>query len=213
MGSGAGILAVPGRARCRIVFACLLWGSGCARLFGWDIHAPGVLSESFSARVPPLAQRVALYFEPALLKYQSMDRGSRFADPQTYHVGESLGPMLLEGFQNGFQEFLLLETEPTAAILKRYGIEYCILVRIKSFENRVTLKGQRLALVTAVAVFDSDLKRLARYEARGASEARGIFRKKGGPEVHLNAVCERNVLGILEYFQDAIRSGGWKEAA
>jgi hypothetical protein len=190
-----------------------LFQSGCATIFGWDIHAPGIFSGEFAQRIEPMDQRIALYLPPELLTYRSTNRGGRFADPQTYHIGESLGPMMVEGFQQGFQEFIFFEVEPTAPILKRYAVSYLAVTRVKGFDNRVTLKGQGVALETETAVFDSDLKLLARFESRGASDAQKIFAKKGGPEVNLNAAIENNVLAIVQYLQDSIRSGVWEKKA
>jgi hypothetical protein len=157
-------------------------------------------------------QRVALYFSKDLLSYQSTERGSPYADPQTFHVGEALGPLLLEAFQGAFSEFIFMEVEPSAPILKRYGVPYLAVVRIREFKNHVTMKGQAVSLATETAVFDSDLQRLARFESRGTSDARKVFAKKGGPEVNLNAALENNVSAIVQYLQDSIRTGGWKGA-
>lgn len=183
---------------------------GCARLFGWDIHAPGILSDSFSQQVKPIPQRMALYFPPTLMKHQSRDRGGSLADPQIYHVGEALAPMLLEGFQSAFEEFIFLEVEPTSEILRRYAIPYLVMVKMKDFSNQVTLKGQALTLVTETLVLDADMKPLTRFESHGTSDAKAVFRKKGGPEVNLNAAVERNVLAIVQYLQDRIRQGTWE---
>ena len=183
------------------------------RLFGWDIHAPGLLSENFSRDITPLPERVALYFSPDLLTFESSDRGSRSADPQTFHVGEALAPMLVEGLQNVFEQFVFLETEPTSEILKRYAISYLVLVRIKNFRNRVTMKGQTLALTTEVSLRDPDLKEVGRFEARGESQAEQVFKKKGGPEVNLNAALERNVLATIQSLEDSIRNRSLKEEA
>lgn len=184
----------------------ILWAafclSGCARLFGWDIHAPGILSSNFAQLVQPIDERFALYIPPELLQFESKDRGSWSADPQTYHIGEALGPLLVEGFQGGFSEFILLETEPNAALLKRYGINRLAVVRIKDFKNRVTWRGQGLGLVTETAVFDSDMNKLAQFESSGSSESEKIFAKKGGPEVNLNAALENNVRAIVQHIQD-----------
>lgn len=183
----------------------------CARLFGWNIHAPGLLSENFVQEVQPLPTRMALYLDPALPQYRSANKGSWSADPQTYYIGESLSPMLLEGFQEGFEEFIFLEVEPTAQILKHYGIPYLAVVRIKDFQNRVTWKGQALSLVTETAVFDSDLRPLATFKATGTSDAKRVFAKKGGPETNLNAALENNVQGIIQFLQDSIRTGNWQK--
>lgn len=177
---------------------------GCARLFGWDIHAPGVLSNHFAQTVQAAEERIALYLEPGLLGYQSKDRGGKTADPQTYHIGEALGPMLVEAFQTSFQEFIFLEKEPTPQILKRYGIPRVAVVRIKEFKNRVTWQGQEVTLETETAVFDSDLGPLGRFESVGTSGARKVFAKRGGPQVNLNAAIEANVLAIVQNLQ------GWK---
>jgi len=177
---------------------------GCARLFGWDIHAPGILSNNFSQTVQPIPERIALYLPPELLKYESRDRGSRTADPQTYHIGEALGPMLVEAFQEGFEEFIFLETEPTREVLKRYGIPWVAVVRVKEFRNRVSWRGQAIALATETVVLDSDLHLFTRFESQGSSESEKVFAKKGGPEVNLNAAIESNVLAIIQNLQ------GWK---
>ncbi len=192
------------------LLSSVLFFAGCVRLFGWDIHSPGILSESFAKQISPIHERVALYLPPDILKFESTDRGSQFADPQTFHVGEAFGPMLLEGFQDGFQEFIFMEKEPTPEILKRYSISYLVLIRIKEFKNHVTMKGQALSLMTETLLLDSDMKVLARYESRGTSDAQSVFRKKGGPQVNLNAAIERNVLAILQYLQDMIQTQGWK---
>ena len=175
---------------------------GCARLFGWDIHAPGILSENFTQLVRAVDERVALYLPPELLRYESKDKGSWSADPQTYHVGEAFGPMLVEGFQNGFSEFIFLETRPTPEILARYGIHRLAVVRLKDFGNRVTWKGQSLTLATETAVFDSGMKEIDRFESRGTSASEKIFSKKGGPEVNLNAALENNVRAVVQHLQD-----------
>jgi len=183
--------------------------TGCATLFGWDIHAPGILSEGFTQKVSPVNQRIALYVPPSLLTYESTDKGGQFADPQTYYVGDALGPMLVEAFQTGFSEFIFMEVDPTAPMLKQYGIPYLAAVRVKDFRNRVTLKGQAITLVTETIVFDTDLNLLVRFESRGTSAAQKVFAKKGGPEVNLNAAVENNVLAIVQYLQDGIQTGAW----
>ena len=175
---------------------------GCARLFGWDIHAPGILSRRFAETVQTVPERIALYLPPELLNYESKDRGSRTADPQTYHVGEALAPMLVEAFQEGFQEFIFLETEPTREILKRYGISRVALVRVKDFRNHVTWHGQALGLMTETVVLDSNLHLVSRFESSGSSDSQKVFSKKGGPEVNLNAAIESNVLAIVQHLQD-----------
>ena len=176
--------------------------AGCAAIFGWNIHAPGILSENFSKRLAPVHERVALYLAPGLLNYQSKNRGGRTADPQTYYIGEALGPMLIEGFQDGFDEFIFLEAEPSPPLLKRYGIRRLAVVRVKDFENSVTLKGQAVTLVTETAVFDPDMRLLSQFESRGTSDSQKVFAKKGGPEVNLNAAIENSVLAIVGQLQD-----------
>lgn len=175
---------------------------GCARLFGWEIHAPGILSRHFAETVRPVPERIALYLPPELLNYESKDRGSRTADPQTYHIGEALGPMLVEAFQASFNEFIFLEVEPTPEILKRYGIPRAAVVRVKEFKNQVTWKGQIVSLATETAVLDPELKPLAQFESEGTSDAQKVFAKKGGPEVNLNAAIENNVRAIVQHIQD-----------
>lgn len=183
---------------------------GCQYLFGWEIHAPGILSENFSRQVSPVSERVALYLPRELLEFKASDPGSRFADPKDFYVGESLGPMLVEAFQQTFGEFVFMEVEPTPAILKRYGIPYLVAVQIKKFDNELPWKGQTITLVTETVVFNADLKELARYESRGSSEARKVFAKKGGPEVNLNAAVESNVLANVQYLQEALQRKVWQ---
>ncbi|MBI3313242.1 MAG: hypothetical protein HYZ83_03325 [Candidatus Omnitrophica bacterium] len=195
----------------RYLVPFVIFLTGCATLFGWDIHAPGILSKDFSRQIQPLDQRIALYPEPSVYNYQSKERGGRLADPQTYHVGESFAPMLVEAFQSGFDEFVFLETEPTPEILKQYGIPYLAVVRVKDFGNRVTLKGQALAIETETVVFDSDLKEINRFHSTGSSDAKKVFSKKGGPEVNLNAALENNARAIVQYLQDSITTGNWKQ--
>ncbi|MBI4970492.1 MAG: hypothetical protein HZC17_01440 [Candidatus Omnitrophica bacterium] len=183
---------------------------GCARLFGWDIHAPGLLSSNFERQILPVHERVALYLPLESLKYVSTDKGDRLADPQVYHVGEAFGPMMVEGMQNAFDEFVMIETKPTPEIMKRYQIPYLMIVRIKQFRNHVTWHGQSVSLEAETVVYDSDLKQIAQFESRGTSDAKKVFAKKGGPEVNLNAAVEENVLSIVQYLQDSVRNGVWK---
>ncbi len=184
--------------------------AGCARLFGWDIHAPGILSGNFERQFTPIHERVALYLPDQTLNYVSTARGNRFADPTAFHIGEAFGPMMIEGMQNGFDEFIFMETDPTVEIMKRYQIPYLVIVKISGFTNQMTLKGQAVNLFTEAVVMNSDLKQVARFEARGTSDAKAVFRKKGGPEVNLNAAIEENVLSIVQYLQDSVRNGAWK---
>jgi len=185
--------------------------SGCATLFGWDIHAPAVLSKRFYEHVAPEPQRLALYLDPSLLKLISLNKGGRFADPQTYHIGEAYVPMVIEGFQQGFSEFILIEEEPTQAVLAQYAIPYLVYVRPKVFENDVSLKGQVVGFETETLVFDKDLRLLDRFRTSGQSDSKKVFAKKGGPQVNFNAALENNAESIILYIQDAIRTGRWQE--
>ena len=194
-----------------MVSALLL--SGCATLFGWDIHAPAILSQRFYERVEPENQRVGLYLDPSFFQWISTNKGGRFADPQTYHVGEAYAPILIEGFQRGFTEFVLIETEPTQAMLRQFAIPYLVYVRPKTFANDVTMKGQAVSFETEALVFDQDLGLVDRFTATGTSDAKKVFAKKGGPQVNLNAALENNAESMTLHIQDAIRSGRWKGAA
>ncbi|MCM8775637.1 MAG: hypothetical protein NC930_04715 [Candidatus Omnitrophica bacterium] len=187
--------------------------TGCATLFGWSIHAPGILSEKFYQEVQPIPQRIALYVNRDLLNYESKDRGGKTADPQTYFIGEAFGPMLVEAFQRGFEEFIFLEAEPTSEILQQSGIPYLAVVQIKNFSNHVTWKGQTLQLVTQTVVLDSHLSEVDQFESTGISDARKVFAKKGGPEVNLNAALENNARAVVQYVQDSILTGKWKGGA
>ncbi len=174
-------------------------------MFGWDIHAPGLLSENFFAGVRPSAQKIALYIPEESKTYESKDRGAQTADPQTYHVGEAFEPMLIEAFQHGFEGFVSMEAEPTPEIMARYEIPYLAVVRIKGFKNEVTWKGQRLEIVTEADVMDANLRVIDRYQARGISKAQKVFAKRGGPETNLNAALENNVRAIVEHLQDVLK--------
>lgn len=183
--------------------------AGCARLYGWDIHAPGVLSGGFVSEIQPVKQRVALYLPPALLSYTSKDKGGRSTDPQTYYVGESLGPMLVEAFQDAWDEFVFMEVEPTPGILRQYGIPYLVAVSVKGFDNRVSVRGRQvLELTLETAVFDADMNLIKRFDARGASDAQKVFAKKGGLEVNLNAAIEQAILAAICHLHDVIPGGG-----
>lgn len=181
--------------------------AGCAALYGWDIHAPGILSPQFEREIKEVDGRVALYLPPQLTRYVSTDKGGKMADPQTYHVGEAYTPMLIEGFQSAFREFVFIETEPTADILRQYGISYLVVVGIKSFGNRVTMKGQALGLNTETVVYDQGLNPVLYFESTGTSDQQKVFAKKGGPEVNLNAALERNIIALLQYLQDSMTAG------
>ena len=203
-------------------FALLL--CGCAVLFGWNIHAPGMLSNQFYQSVSPAPARIALYLPPEVLSYRSLNRGGRFADPQTYYIGEALGPMAIEAFQQGFEEFIFLETEPDAALMARYGIAYVAVLHIRNFKNNVTMKGQAVELETETRLYDQSLRpamtrrqSLASgpealglrpamlFKSTGSSDARKVFSKKGGPEVNLNAAIENNLTTVVQSLQDWLR--------
>lgn len=185
---------------------------GCATLFGWDIHAPGLVSQEFYQTVQPADQTVALYLRPELFQYQSKNRGGRFADPQTYYIGESLGPILIEAFQQGFHHFLFLETEPTPDLLKQEGIDYLIFVDLKNFDNAVSLKGQKVGLMLHAEAYTPEMNLLAAMEVEGTNDAYKVFARKGGPEVNLNAAIESAVTSLVLYLQDAMRTQQWTTA-
>jgi len=183
----------------------------CAALFGWDIHAPGLLSQGYFANVQTLQHRLALYITPGFSSYTSTDRGGRFADPQTYHVGEAYQPMVIEGFQHAFEEFIYVEAEPDPAIMKQYGIPYLAVVETAEFYNRVTMKGQAVELVTRIHILNQDLETVETFEVSGSSDAQKIFSKKGGPEMNLNAALERNITATVQHIHDSLRTGAWQE--
>ena len=185
--------------------AALIMLCGCAALFGWNIHAPGMLSNQFYQNVSPAPQRIALYLPLETTGYRSLNRGGRFADPQTYFIGEALGPMALEAFQQGFEEFIFLETEPDAALMARYGIAYAAVLHIQNFRNRVTLKGQALELETETRVYDQALRPAGIFKSTGTSDAKKVFAKKGGPEVNLNAAIENNLTVVVQSLQDWLK--------
>lgn len=180
----------------------LILFSGCAALFGWKIHAPGLLSQDYYRRVLPASGRVALYLPDEVLQYKSTNRGGALADPQTYFVGEAFTPMILEAFQRGFQEFIVFETEPDAVMMRRYVVQRLVVVRIRALKNRVTLKGQALQLETETRVYDQTLAPIAAFESIGTSDAKKVFSKKGGPEINLNFAIENNVTALVQYLQD-----------
>lgn len=196
----------PDRLKSAGVLILMLFITGCAALFHWDIHAPGLLSQSYYAQVRPEPSRVGLYITDGVLEYESTNKGGRFADPQTYHIGEAMAPMLVEAFQGAFDEFILIETEPTPAVMKQYGIPYLVLLDIEDFHNQVRLKGQGVALDTHVYILDQDMYLLAEFKAVGTSDARKVFAKKGGPEVNLNAAIESNLIATVQFVQDYVRS-------
>ena len=100
-----------------------------------------------------------------------------------------------------------MEAEPTAEIMRQYGIRWLVNVRIKDFYNDVTWKGQTLRLKTESVVLNSDLKEMARFESAGSSQAEKVFAKKGGPQVHLNATLENTAEALILHLQDWMRAG------
>lgn len=184
------------------LLASLFFFSGCAALFGWKIHAPGLLSQDYYRHVIASEDRIALYLPEEVLKYQSTHRGGALADPQTYFLGEAFVPMLLEGFQGAFQEFILFESEPDRLMMRRYGLQRLAVVRIRGLKNRVTLKGQALQLETETRIYNEDLQPIAAFESIGTSDAKKVFSKKGGPEINLNFAIENNVTALVQYIQD-----------
>ncbi len=186
--------------------AALLFLSGCTALFGWKIHAPGILSQNYYSRVLPAEDRIALYLPDDVLHYESTNRGGALADPQTYYVGEAFAPMILEAFQQGFREFIFFEVEPDAALMRQYGVQRLAVVRIRTLKNRVTLKGQAVQLETETRVYNEALQPVAAFESMGTSDAKKVFAKKGGPEINLNAAIENNVTAIVQYLQDKVMS-------
>ncbi|HTL47544.1 MAG TPA: hypothetical protein VL688_05720 [Verrucomicrobiae bacterium] len=190
----------------RKALLCLLLLPGCARLFGWDIHAPGLLSQNFYTQVAPSKIRVGLYITPRLRNYISTDKGTRFSDPQNYHIGEALTPLLVEGFQQAFEEFIYLEVEPTPEILRQYAIPYFVAVDLGKFHNYKTMKGQAVVYETEDGIFDTNMNLVSRFTAKGSSDAQKVFAKKGGPEVNLNAALENNVIVTIQYLQDFLNA-------
>ena len=184
------------------IFTTFFLLSGCAALFGWNIHAPGLLSEEFAREIPSVPTRVALYIPEGMMDSVSKDKGTQFSDPQTYYLGEAFVPMAIEAFQHGFQEFILMEAVPTRDIMTRYGIPYLAVVELKGFQNRKHWGSQGLEVLTETSLFDRDLNLVARFETRGASEARKVFAKKGGPEVNLNHAIEANLRSVVTFVQD-----------
>jgi len=177
---------------------------GCATFFGWDIHAPGVLSENFYFDRSPYMIRMALYLPDSVATYVATDRGGRLADPQTYYVGESFVSMLIEGMQASFEEFVLLEIPPSSALLKQYTIPYVVVVDDVTCGNRVTLRGQRLMLHVRVRLYNDDGKLITTFSAEGSSAARRVFAKRGGPEVNLNAALENTIRAVVDGVSDGI---------
>lgn len=164
------------------------------------------MSQEFHHQIQPLDQRIGLYIPAGQKSHISDDKGTRFSDPQKYHIGESFVPMQVEAFQKAFSEFILVETVPTTDILKQYAIPYLVVVDIEGFRNRKDMQGQGLDFFTQTAVFGQDLQLLARFQSKGSSDARKVFAKKGGPEVNLNAALESNLRSVILSLQDWMRS-------
>jgi len=151
------------------------------------------------------AFRVALYIPEGQKEFISKDKGTRWSDPQTYYIGEAFVPMLIESFQNGFTEFILMEALPNPEIMSQYAIDAVVVSEIRDFKNRKTLPAQGLDLYTETTVFNRDLKLIRRFETRGTSEAKGTFAKKGGLEVNLNAAIEGSLRETVLQVQDALK--------
>ncbi|HRK61432.1 MAG TPA: hypothetical protein PLY88_02645 [Candidatus Omnitrophota bacterium] len=177
----------------------------CVAIYGWNIHAPGLLSDEFARDIPQVSKRVALYIPEGQKEFISKDKGTRWSDPQTYYIGEAFVPMLIESFQSGFTEFVLLEALPNPEIMSQYAIDAVVVSEIKDFKNRKTLPAQGLDVYTETAVFNRDLKLIRRFETRGTSEAKGTFAKKGGLEVNLNAAIEGSLRETVLQVQDALK--------
>lgn len=186
---------------CIIIFLL----TGCASIFGWDIHAPGIVSENFIHSVKSFPARIALYFPRELLSYVSEDRGGKTADPQTYHVGEAYGPMLLEAFQHGFDEFIFLEIQPSRNLVMQYAIPYTAVVRITGFKNEVSWSGQKISIETETVILNSELNAIEKFRSSGSSDVKRVFSKKGGPQVNLNLAIENNIMSIIEHIQDFLK--------
>lgn len=186
-------------------FCMIVLFAGCTSIYGWNIHAPGILSAEFAQDIPQISKRVALYIPEGQKEFVSKDKGTRLSDPQAYYVGEAFVPMLIESFQSGFTEFVLMEALPTPDMLRQYGIEVLAVCEIKDFKNRKTMKSQGLDLYTETSLFNSDLKLVRRFEARGTSEAPGTFAKKGGLEVNLNAAIEGNLREVISQAQEYLK--------
>lgn len=189
-----------------ILCVVALFCGGCAMLFHWDIHAPGRLSQAYFSQVMPENQRVGLFITDGLMQYTSTNKGGRFADPQTYHIGEAMAPMMVEAFQRAFTEFILIEAEPTPELMRRYAIPALVLIDVSEFYNQVRIKGQGVGLKTHVYLLDQDMYLMAEFEAMGSSDARKVFAKKGGPEVNLNAAIESNLIATVQFVQDYLRN-------
>jgi hypothetical protein len=187
---------------------CLLWlviFAGCTTLFGWKIHAPGILSNKFYAEIEKTDARIALYIPPHCAEFISLEKGGKLADPQTYFIGEAFAPMLVESFQHAFSEFVFTEIDPSVDVLKQYQIPYIVVIDIREFQNRVTLKGQAVSIITEVWLLNSGLELVRHLEVVGTSDAQKVFAKKGGPEVNLNAAVEQNLRLTIAYLQDFLR--------
>ena len=178
---------------------------GCTAIYGWNIHAPGILSTEFARDIPQISRRIALYVPEGQKEIISKDKGTRFSDPQMYYLGEAFVPMLIESFQTGFSEFILMEAVPTPDLMQKYGVDALVVTEIKDFKNRKTLPAQGLDIYTETTVFNRDLKLLRHFSTRGTSEARGTFAKKGGLEVNLNSAIEGNLRETVLQAQDVLK--------
>jgi len=175
-------------------------------LFGWDIHAPGIMSERFYEKRELINERIGLYVTEESRQYVSTNRGGKLADPQIYHIGEAFEPMSIEAFSVSCNEFVYLDVEPTNAILQQYAISDLVVIDITGFDNRVTIKGQAVALKTEVFIFDQSLSLWAHFESEGSSDAQRVFAKRGGPEVNMNAAIENNLTVTIQFINDLFTS-------
>ncbi len=98
--------------RTYLILGWVLFFAGCATIFGWNIHAPGLHSKNFYSRVATVPERVGLYLTPETFDYESKERGGKLADPQTYYLGESFAPMAVEAFQREQRESKRIALSP-----------------------------------------------------------------------------------------------------
>jgi len=160
------------RENIKIVWVSLIFMfAGCATLFGWKIHAPGILSNKFYDEIEKTDGRIALYIPPHCAEFISTEKGGTLADPTTFFIGEAFAPMLLEAFQHSFSEFVFMEIDPNADVLKQYQIPFVIVVDIREFYNKMTLKGQAVSIISEVWILNGDLQIVRHLEVVGTSDA------------------------------------------
>src|SRR5689334_22062550 len=83
-------------SRLFLAFCLMSLFSSCTSIYGWNIHALGILSAEFSQDIPPAKHRVALFIPEGQKDFISKDKGTRLSDPQMYYIGEAFVPMLIE---------------------------------------------------------------------------------------------------------------------